>query len=96
MKTKRPVINAYVLGCGRISKKHFNAISDLRSYGANLVTVCDLDLEKTKDLDADINKTSDFNLPDPFEGCDLGVILTESGKHFEHANVMLDNGLAFR
>ena len=93
MKTKRPVINAYVLGCGRISKKHFNAISDLRSYGANLVTVCDLDLEKTKDLDADINKTSDFNLPDPFEGCDLGVILTESGKHFEHANVMLDNGL---
>jgi len=89
------LINVAFIGCGRISKKHHEAIMELTGQGVHLTSVADLDTERCKPYahDTAIKVSKDFTAEGFFEGCDLAVISTESGNHFEHAKYALETGL---
>ena len=90
-----PTIDAYFVGAGRISQKHYNVVQKLSGSGINLVGVCDLNLTKARDLvkHSDIVIEKDYRASDAFNRCNLGVVLTESGSHFEHAKYILESGM---
>ena len=75
-----------LIGCGRISPNHFDAISKVDI--AELVAVCDIDIEKAK------NAAEKYNVPKYYgdidemldnEDVDVCCILTPSGVHAETA-----------
>lgn len=94
MKTKS-LINAALIGCGRIAKKHVDALRSLESQGVNIVGFCDLEVEKCSKflLDQSEKVSDDFCEENFLEGCDLAVVLTESGNHYNHARTLLQNGV---
>ncbi len=80
------VAKVAIIGCGRISGHHCRSIA--QTAGAQLVAVCDLDIEK-----ADVYR-KEFNVPAYenyrkmlLENPDINTvaIVTPSGMHFEHA-----------
>jgi UDP-N-acetyl-2-amino-2-deoxyglucuronate dehydrogenase len=89
------LINVIFIGCGRISKKHFDAISELGEDGVKLRVVSDLDLTKCEQYTYEnkIVSTNNFNDKNILKSVDLAVILTESGNHYEHAKFALKAGL---
>ena len=88
-------INAFLVGCGRISYKHFDALNDLGETGAQITGVADLDQLKCKNLIKNKNIPIFETLNDIPEtlNFDLGVVTTESGKHYEHAKFFVSRGI---
>lgn len=91
-------MNFAIIGCGRISYKHVQAL--INNYEkANLVAVCDLREEKaierknqyinSLNADATVNVYTDYNKMLNNEDIDAVVIATESGYHAEHAKACL-------
>ena len=70
-----------LIGCGRISYKHINAINAIEN--AKLVTVCDIKKEraKTKGEENSIPWYTDYHEMLKNEDIDIVNILVESGKH---------------
>jgi len=89
------LVNVAFIGCGRISKKHHEAIMGLAEHGVHLTALADLETEKCKPYtnQTAIKVTEDFTREGFFDGSDLAVILTESGNHFKHAKYALEAGL---
>ena len=87
-------INFAIIGCGRIAKKHLEVYNNNFSKILNLVAVCEkkrylaekLINEKSKKIKIYENCKKMFKN----EKIDLVAILTESGNHFQHANLALD------
>ncbi|GAX87601.1 UDP-N-acetyl-2-amino-2-deoxyglucuronate dehydrogenase [Lebetimonas natsushimae] len=73
-------MNIALIGCGRISKKHIEAI---KKNNLNLVAVCDIDLNKAKKIGVPYYK--DYNEMLKKEKIDIVSILTPSGMHYKHA-----------
>lgn len=89
-----------ILGCGRISSKHVEALIN-NSEEAELVAVCDLSDEKAKKLkdqysqiisNADVKIYTDYRLMLESERIDVVSIATESGYHAKHAMDCLNHG----
>ena len=82
MRTNTLVKVAFI-GCGRISKKHHEAIMELAEHGVRLTAVADLETGKCKPYSNEtaIKVTDDFTAEGFLDGSDLAVILTESGNH---------------
>ena len=78
------VLKFALLGCGRISKKHAEALSALE--GARLVAVCDINKEKAKKLGEKLAVPYYFDYDQMLsnEAVDVVNILTPSGMHAEH------------
>ena len=72
-----------LIGCGRISYKHINAINNIEN--AELVAVCDIkeDRAKTKGEENNIPWYTDYHEMLKNEDVDIVNILVESGKHAE-------------
>ena len=72
-----------LIGCGRISYKHINAINIIEN--AKLVAVCDIKKEraKTKGEENNIPWYTDYYKMLEKEDIDIVNILVESGKHAE-------------
>ena len=72
-----------LIGCGRISYKHINAINQIEN--AQLVSVCDLKEEKAKKKGEENNIPwyTDYHKMLKNEDVDIVNILVESGKHAE-------------
>jgi predicted dehydrogenase len=89
------LVNVALIGCGRISKKHFDAIMKLTDKGVTLRAAADLDLAKCNAYTQGeaVRVTADFEIEGFFDSADLAVILTESGNHFKHAKYALEAGL---
>lgn len=70
-----------LIGCGRISYKHINAINKIEN--TELVAVCDIQKERAKDKGEENNIPwyTDFQKMMENEEIDIVSILTESGKH---------------
>ena len=75
--------NFALIGCGRISYKHINAINVIEN--AKLVAVCDIKEEraKTKGEENNIPWYTDYYKMLENEDIDIVNILVESGKHAE-------------
>lgn len=79
-------LNFAIVGCGRVSYKHLNALDELKDH-ANIVAVCDID--KVKALD----KATKYNVPyytdyhtmlSSHKDIDVVNILTPTGYHAQH------------
>lgn len=94
MKTNN-FINICLLGCGRISGKHIEAITSLENCGVKLISVCDIVPEKLKSFSPTDDVYTSTNICDPklLSGVDLVVIASESGLHYEHAKFFLQNNI---
>lgn len=73
-----------LVGCGRIAKKHAEALNELKE--AELVSVCDLNIEKAKEYgeEFDIPYYTSYDEMLQNEDVDIVNILTPSGLHAEH------------
>jgi predicted dehydrogenase len=74
------IMNIAIIGCGRISKKHIEAI---KKNNLNLVAVCDIDIEKAKKIGVSYYK--DYKEMLKKEKIDIVSILTPSGMHYQNA-----------
>ncbi len=74
-----------IVGCGRISKKHIDAISSIKD--AELVSVCDLDSKKAEKQSSYAGNVPFYTSYDDMlksENIDVVNILTPSGLHSKH------------
>ena len=69
-----------LVGCGRISKKHLEAIE---KNNLELISVCDIDLERAKKFNVPYYKNYKEMLKK--ENIDIVSILTPSGMHYKNA-----------
>ena len=89
-----------IIGCGRISYKHVEALR-ANYEEAVLVALCDIVKEKTEKLkseyieklkkDEKVSLYTDYKKMLESEDIDVVTIATESGYHFEIANYCMDN-----
>ncbi|MAD56952.1 MAG: oxidoreductase [Porticoccus sp.] len=90
MKIIKPKLSVGIVGCGRIFKKHYYAIS--RNKNLVLKSICDINSQKlsnlnfVKNLDK-INKYTNLTLFLKKEKLDICVICTPSGLHPKHVNL---------
>lgn len=75
-------INIGIVGCGRISKKHFDALDNLTDF-YNLIAVCDNNKDKLSGINNNIGKYSNLNSMLDKEDLDLVSICTPSFLHPE-------------
>lgn len=94
MKTNAK-LNVCLIGCGRISNKHIEAIKSLSHSGVKLVGACDTQVEKLSQFSdqADVYTTANMFDDNLLIGTDLVVIATESGMHYEHAKFFVEKGI---
>jgi predicted dehydrogenase len=81
-----PRLKVGVIGCGRISEKHFSAIMD-ETVGADLVAVADTDHSKAREKSGKYNVpgyTSYDEMLEKHPEIDLIDVLTPTGYHAEH------------
>ncbi len=79
--------NIVVIGCGKVSLKHFKAISYLeKKKKIKLVAVCDPDKKKLNSLHLhqSVNKYTSINKLVKKEYFDIAAILTPSGHHYKN------------
>ena len=74
-----------IIGCGRISYRHIEAIQENRR--AKLVALCDLNLERARERNVGVSAKvyRDYNEMLRTEAIDVVCLMTPSGMHAEHA-----------
>ncbi len=80
------MIKFALVGCGRISKRHSELLGENQIENATLVSVCDLDLNKTKEI-SEKYKVPAYDCMHTMmkkEEVDVVVVLTESGAHAQN------------
>jgi UDP-N-acetyl-2-amino-2-deoxyglucuronate dehydrogenase len=77
-----------IVGCGRVSKRHIEAIRD--TEGVELALVCDIDKAKAK-IAADQNKVPFITDYKDIKDVDVISILTPSGLHPRHVAEIAEN-----
>jgi predicted dehydrogenase len=88
------MLNVGFLGAGRVAQWHARFFNKNEIEGAKVHKVCDLDLNKAKNLAVQMNclVSNELNEMLADEALDVLLILTESGKHFEHARDAISAG----
>ncbi len=82
------MFNIAFIGCGRISKNHFQAILDNRDI-TELKYLCDIDIEKARLKKDEFFNKEEIIITDNYEeilkdnSIDVVVITTDSGSHYE-------------
>ncbi len=74
-----------IIGCGRISYRHIEAIRDNKD--AELAALCDLNLERAREMNknAGVKVYQDYHEMFRREAVDVVCLMTPSGMHGEHA-----------
>lgn len=90
---KKIKINCAIVGCGRISKLHFNAI--LSNNNFNLVTICDNNKKRLKEHELRYKLKGYHNLKKMLqnEDLDLVILCTPSGLHSKQTILCAKNKL---
>ena len=85
--------NFGIIGCGRISKKHFSIFKNKISKKLKLVAICDIDVKKMRSINKKGNLEIYKNYKDLLNNKKIHVviILTESGNHFKISSQALKN-----
>ena len=88
-----PSIRYGLLGCGRVSARYLEVFASVLE-GAELVACCDIDRAKADDAAAAAGAVAYYDMDEMIseERPDVVCILTESGRHYEHAQRVLDAG----
>jgi predicted dehydrogenase len=85
-----------LIGCGFYAQNHLHAWTDLRSEGAELVAVCDMDANKSRAAAQKFGATSYTDAQTMFdkEKIDLVDITTQMGSHKALAAMAAERGIA--
>src|SRR6056300_2058848 len=85
-------IKAAVVGCGRISKNHFESIIEHQDY-LELVSICEIKLDILSEHKKKYNVKGYTNLVEMLknESLDLVILCTPSGIHAEQAEICAKN-----
>lgn len=88
------MLNIGLVGCGRISKNHFNVFRNMKDR-LNLVSVCDIIEEKAKTAgeDNDVPYYTDLKTMLDTEHLDVLSLCTPSGMHPEHGILAAEKGV---
>ncbi|RTL56023.1 MAG: Gfo/Idh/MocA family oxidoreductase [Rhodocyclaceae bacterium] len=88
------MIRFALVGCGRIARRHSDLLGENQIVGAKLSAVCDLVLEKAKDIGErfGVPYYTDMHEMMSQNSCDVVVVLTESGLHAEHVVALAPYG----
>ena len=91
MKKKPRKLNISIIGCGRVANHHIRAINKFRKY--SITGICDLDISKANFYGKKYKIPTFSNYRQMLEeiNCDVVVIITPSGMHYEHSYEILDN-----
>jgi UDP-N-acetyl-2-amino-2-deoxyglucuronate dehydrogenase len=83
-----------LVGCGRIARRHAELLGQKQIAGAELVAVCDIVRAKAEKLAAPYGVVAYADMHEMMkrEQVDVVVVLTESGKHAEHAVALAPYG----
>lgn len=87
------MIKFSLVGCGRIAKRHSDLLGGSKIDGAQLVSVCDINLNKAKVIGDKFQIPYYSSQEEMLEktDCNVVVILTESGNHARDAIVAAKN-----
>ena len=95
-----------IVGCGRIFKKHSDVFKSKKIQGINLISVCDININKAKLASSQMKVPFyiDMDKMMKYENPDVVVILTESGNHYKHIkrlskykkNIIVEKPLALK
>ena len=91
MKKKPRKLNISIIGCGRVANHHIRAINKFGKY--SITGICDLDISKANFYGKKYKIPAFSNYRQMLEeiNCDVVVIITPSGMHYEHSYEILDN-----
>lgn len=80
------MLKVAIIGCGRISKKHIEILTNKSINNAKLVSVCDIDIQKAENVASkfEITYYDDMHKMLENEDIDIVSILTPSGLHAKH------------
>lgn len=82
------MIGFALVGCGRIARKHANNLASDKIPEAALIAVCDINIDRAKQIGEEFNVPYFANYHEMFESIgekiDVVNILTPSGMHAEH------------
>ena len=90
MKKKIKKLKISIIGCGRVANHHIRAIKKFGKY--SITGICDLNISKAEFYGKRYNipTFSNFNHMLKKINCDVVVIITPSGMHFEHSSEIID------
>ena len=90
MTIKSKKIQISLIGCGRVVNHHIKAIQKLGKY--YITGICDLNISKANFYGKKYNIPTFSNYRKMLKtiDCDVVVVITPSGMHFEHSYEILD------
>lgn len=93
MKINEPMKVVFV-GCGRIAGKHLKAVKEIGEKNIKVTALVDKIYEKCQKLDPKGHCEHFQNINEALEKveCDMGVIMTDSGAHYENALNFIKKG----
>ena len=80
------MINALIIGCGRIFSKHYSSLKKIGENKIKIVGVCDLKAKKKNEINKKYGLKFFLNYKKAIlkTSPDVVIILTPSGLHAEH------------
>jgi UDP-N-acetyl-2-amino-2-deoxyglucuronate dehydrogenase len=83
---KVDLLRFVLIGCGRIAKRHSELLGYKKIKGAELIAVCDTDINKAKKIGEQFGIAYYIDMDKMLqeEDVDVAVVLTPSGLHAEH------------
>ena len=93
MKINEPIKVVFV-GCGRIAEKHLKAIEEIGEKNIKITALVDKIYEKCQKFDPKGYYAHFQNINEALESveCDMGIIMTDSGAHYENALDFIKKG----
>jgi len=88
------VIRFGILGAGRVVQNRYVDVFNNELAAATVVAVCDTDKKKADKVSRQLGTIALYNPNDLFRNEEIDVILiaTESGKHYLHSKMAIENG----
>ena len=89
------MIRVGLIGCGVVSKRYSDVFQNEYIRNAKVIAVCDINENLAKERSKELGANCYFDLEKMIanEKLDLVFILTLSGLHYNHAKILLENGI---
>jgi len=88
-------INIAFVGCGRVANHYKNLMNSKNLNKYNVVSVCDVNLEKAKKFANNFSEKFFDNVEEMIshKNIDLAIICSPSGMHYFHASTLINKGI---
>ena len=89
------MIKIGLIGCGVVSKRYASVFKKENIKNAKVLAICDINENRAKERADELGASYYFDIEKMIssEKLDLVFVLTLSGLHYEHAKILLQNGI---